>query len=219
VQGTVKTAFPDGKPKPLNPAEAEKAVLDPDFLAESKQPVNLIVVADADLLADMFWVIKQPFLGQTLVQVRGSNGDFVRAALDNLAGSNDVISVHSRAHLDRPFKVIADMKRDADQRFAQQEKDLQDKLQATEKKLADLESQKTEGQGSLLLSPEQQKEIDTFEQEKLETRKQLRDVQYALGKDIDHLQTWIKVVNIALVPALLCVLAVALWGWRRQRRA
>ena len=44
-------------------------------------------------------------------------------------------------------------------------------------------------------------------------------MQYDLNKDIEHLQTWIKVVNVGLVPALLCVLAVAMWSWRRQRRA
>lgn len=218
VHGTVKSAFPDGKPKPLDPAAAETAVPDPDFLAESQGPVNLIVVADADLLFDAFWVSRQQLFGQTLTMVRYDNGDFVRGALDNLSGSNDLISIRSRARVDRPFKVMQELQRDADQRFAATAKLLEDQLRETERKITELQSQKSD-EGSLILSPEQQAEIERFEQERLATRKALREVQYSLNKDIEHLQTWIKVVNIGLVPALLCVLAVVTWSWRRQRRA
>jgi ABC-type uncharacterized transport system involved in gliding motility auxiliary subunit len=225
LHGTARTAFPEGRPAPPKPPEPDKAgtppvaVPDPDFLAESKQPINVIVVADADLLYDGYWVVKHSLLGQTLVEPRAGNGDFVLAALDNLAGSDELISIRSRKSFDRPFKVMEDLKRDADQRFAAKEQALEEQLRDTEKKLNDLESKKGENAGSLILSPEQQAEIDRFQAEKLATRKELRDVRFELNQDIERVQTWIKVVDIGLVPALLCVLALGLWSWRRQRRA
>jgi len=222
VQGTLRTAFPDGRPVPP-PAEegAPPPAPDPDFVAESVEPVNVILVADADLLADAFWVSRQKLFGQfgpDVAVVRAGNGDFVLAALDNLAGSNDLIAVRGRARFERPFEVMQELQKEADQRFAATAQALEAELQETERKLTELQSQKDEG-SSLILSPEQQAELERFQEQRLATRKRLREVQYELRKDIEGLQTWIKVVNIGLVPALLGVVAVGLASWRRGRRA
>ncbi len=221
VHGTVKTAFPGGRPGPGAPpaeGEPEPPGPDPDFVAESTEPINVIVVADADILHDMFWVQREQIFGQDLAVVRSGNGDFVVGALDNLAGSNDLIAVRSRAATRRPFKVMEDLRKEAEQRFAAKEQALAEQLRQTERKLTELQTQKDAG-SSLILSPEQTAEIERFQAERLATRKALRDVQFDLRKDIERLETWVKVVNIGLVPALLCVAALALLGWRRQRRA
>ena len=219
LQGQVESAFPDGHPARPAPVEGEEPP-EPDghHLARSTGEINVIVVADADLLADAFWVSRQNLFGQELVLVRAGNGDFVLAALDNLSGSDDLISVRSRARYERPFTVMEDLQREADARFARTAEDLEAQLRDTERKLTELQSQKEDG-ASLILSPEQQAEIERFQEERLATRKRLRDVQYDLRKDIESLQTRIKVVNIGLVPALLAVVAVGLAGWRRRRRA
>ncbi|MBM3984945.1 MAG: ABC transporter [Planctomycetes bacterium] len=219
VQGQVKSAFPDGHPARPPAAEGEEPPApDPVHLAQSTGEINVIVVADADLLSDAFWVSRQNLFGQELVLVRAGNGDFILAALDNLSGSDDLISVRSRARYERPFTVMEDLQREADARFARTAEDLEAQLRDTERKLTELQSQKEDG-ASLILSPEQQAEIERFQEERLATRKRLRDVQYDLRKDIEGLQTRVKVINIGLVPALLAVVAVGLAGWRRQRRA
>jgi len=221
VHGTVKTAFPEGRPTAVPPREDETpppSGPDPDFVAESREPINVILVADADILADMFWVRREKLFGQSLAVVQFGNGDFVLGALDNLSGSNDLISIRSRAATQRPFKVMDDLRREAEQRFAAREQALNEQLRQTERKLSELQSKKDTA-SSLILSPEQSAEIENFQKERLATRKALRDVQYDLRRDIERLETWIKVVNIGLVPALLCVAALALLGWRRQRRA
>ena len=100
-----RPASPTGRPAPDKKQPGEDAdappaaTPDPDFVAESKEPINVVVVADADLLHDQFWVQKQHLFGNTgpaVAVVHHGNGDFVMAALDNLAGSNDLISVRSR---------------------------------------------------------------------------------------------------------------------------
>jgi len=227
VHGTVKTGFPEGRPAPDTKQPGEDAdappaaVPDPGFVAESKEPINVVVVADADLLHDAFWVSKQRLFGNAgpaVAMVRNGNGDFVMAALDNLAGSNDLISVRPRASFDRPFDRIDAIRKDAEQKFAANEQALEAQLHDLEGKLSELEGAK-KGGDEMILSPEQRAEIEQFQQQRLETRKKLRDVQFDLRRDIDHVETMIKVVNIGLVPALLCVAALALLGWRRQRRA
>jgi ABC-type uncharacterized transport system involved in gliding motility auxiliary subunit len=225
LHGTVKSAFPEGKPVPPQPPEADGSeppppAPDPGFVAESQEPVNVVVFADADLLADGFWVQKQRLFGggPAIPIVHAGNGDFVLSALDNLGGSNDVISVRSRARYERPFERIDAMRREAEQQFAASAQALEEELRQTEQKLTELQGQKTGGD-ELILSPEQRAEIEHFQEQRLATRKALRDVQLNLNRDIDHVKTLIKVVNIGLVPALLCIAALVLLGWRRQRRA
>ena len=52
----------------------------------------------------------------------------------------------------------------------------------------------------------------------LDTRRQLRDVQFELRRDIQRLETWVRAINIGLIPALLCVFAIGLGWWRLSRR-
>ncbi len=56
------------------------------------------------------------------------------------------------------------------------------------------------------LSPEQEAAVLQFQQEKLRSRKQLRDVRHQLDKDIEDLGSMIKFLNIALIPILLTLL-------------
>ena len=104
------------------------------------KPLNLVVFADTDLLADYLWVHEQNFFGQRLTQAWASNGDLVLNALDNLAGSADLISVRGRATFTRPFERVEKLRRAADDRFRDKEQELEQQLQATEQKLDALQS-------------------------------------------------------------------------------
>ncbi|MCA9451951.1 MAG: Gldg family protein, partial [Nitrospira sp.] len=151
VTGTVKTAFPEGKPQaeanasenPDMSSEAETQTK--DHLTESKDSINVIVVADTDILQDRFWVQVQNFFGQRIGIPNSGNGTFVTNALDNLTGSNDLISVRSRAGYSRPFTLLRLLQQEAEQRFRQKEQVLQEQLKATERKIQELQSQKPEG--------------------------------------------------------------------------
>ena len=68
----------------------------------------------------------------------------------------------------------------------------------------------------MLMTPEQQQEIDRFIDQRTEIRKELRAVQRGLDTDIERLGTVLKVINIALVPVLLAGF-VLIAVWRRNR--
>lgn len=223
--GTVKTAYPDGPPKPAEGGDGNAAegaagadVRGPaaDQVLESVTPLNLIVVADTDMLEDRFWVQVQDFFGQQLVLPLANNGDFVINAIDNLAGSGDLIGLRSRGTVNRPFERIERMQRAAEQRLRGKEQELREKMQATEQKLARLQTSE-EGGGSAILSDEQRRAIRDFRQEWLDIRRQLRDVQRDLRRDIEGLEGRLRFVNIALIPILVGCLAVGLGLWRTRR--
>ena len=223
IRGTVKSAFPDGVPK-SKPEESEKGKSDEkpestpkEHLSTSREPINVIVIADTDLLQDRFWVQVQNFFGQRIGIPNAGNGSFVTNAIDNLGGSNDLISVRSRSGFSRPFTLVKAIQQDAEQQFRQKEQALQNRLKATEQKIQNMQSQKQEG-NALILSPEQQAEIAKFRQELVEVRKELRGVQHELVKNIDGLEGWVKFLNIGFVPLLIGIAGVWIGSKQMRRR-
>ncbi len=213
IRGPAKTAFPNGRPK-----KKDDDPTDPNFVAESKAPINLIVVADTDILADRFWVQFQNFLGMRIPSTIADNADFVINALDNLGGNDDLISLRSRGHYARPFDRVEAIQREAEAQFRDKERALQAKLEETEKKLADLQQQK-QGGSKLLLSPEQRQEIERFREEQLKTRKELRAVQHDLKRNIERLGTGLKFINISLIPLMIGIAAIGMPLYRAKRRS
>ena len=207
LQGPASTAYPQG--------------------LEGRQPelneaanINVLLVADTDLLTDRMWVQVQDFFGQRVPQPWADNGGLLINALDNLSGSEALISVRSRGDFSRPFTVVEELQRQAENRYRASELRLQQQLEQTEQRLLELQQGQDPSQLAEL-SAEQEAEIQRFLDEKLEIRKQLRDVRYELNADIERLGTQLKVINIALVPALL-TLGVLLWwlvGRMRRRTA
>jgi ABC-type uncharacterized transport system involved in gliding motility auxiliary subunit len=69
----------------------------------------------------------------------------------------------------------------------------------------------------MTLSPEQEAELTRFQQQRVRIRKELRDVRRSLDLEIERLGTRLKVLNIALIPALLAVGAIGLAITRRRK--
>ncbi|GAB2492473.1 GldG family protein [Arenimonas alkanexedens] len=199
---------------PLVSAFADRS--DDQHLAQSREPVNLVIVADTDVLADRMWVQVNEFLGQPVYNPFASNGDFVYNAVDNLVGNADLIGVRTRATAARPFERVAALRRSAEQRYRSSEQRLQQQLDGLEQQLAALQQPGADGQAQAL-SPQQQAEILRFQDEKLRMRKELRDVQHRLNADIESLGDRLKLINIFAMPALVILLALGL-TWRRWSR-
>ncbi|HEY8052485.1 MAG TPA: Gldg family protein [Steroidobacteraceae bacterium] len=212
VTGDVPSAFPAGPPAGV-PLPAGVAAL-----KQSAKPLNLIVFADTDLLSDNLWVHAQNFFGQTMLQAWASNGDLVQNALDNLAGSADLISVRGRASYARPFERVAKLRHAADDRFHSKEQELEQQLRETEEKLTALQSAKGGSQSALILTPAQEQELEHFQAEKLRIRKELRAVRAGLDQEIASLGTRLKVLNIVVMPAVFALIALLLGVWRRRRQ-
>jgi ABC-type uncharacterized transport system involved in gliding motility auxiliary subunit len=202
LSGPLKSAFP--------------ARVGEGHLAEAEQ-VSIVLFGDTDLLSDRMWVQVQQFFGQRAMTAFAKNGDLVVNAVDNLVGSSDLIGVRARTTSSRPFTRVEMLKRQADDRFRAKEQELQTELTETERQLTELQSQRSGDDGGMLLSVEQQAAIKRFQDQKLRIRKDLRDVRRELDEDISRLGAQLKIINIAGVPLLLTVLAIA-FAWSRVRR-
>ncbi|WP_250657550.1 GldG family protein [Alkalimarinus coralli] len=225
IMGKASSAFPEG----VEIEETQEVAEEPE--AESAEPVtvkrllvpevvessniNVIVVADTDILTDRLWVQVQQFFGQRVVSPWADNAGFLVNALDNLAGNADLINIRSRGRFSRPFTKVEALRRSAEEQFLAQQQVLQEQLEETEAKLLELEQMRGDAD-SAILSEEQELELTRFQDEKIKIRKELRDVQHQLDRDIESLGTELKMINIFLVPLLLTLLLVLMKFIRRR---
>ncbi|HEX7075721.1 MAG TPA: Gldg family protein [Hyphomicrobiaceae bacterium] len=231
ISGEVKSAYPDGRPKaekseekkdeknasaaPSNTEEAKDADGKAAHRAEGK--INVLVVADTDLLSDQFWVDVRDFLGQQIAMPHAHNSAFVIGALENLSGSDALLSLRGRGVVDRPFELVADIRREAERRYREKEQALTAKLKELQDQLAKLEKV---GDGeAVILTDKDREAIERFRGEMLTVRRDLREVKRALREDIDRLDAWLKIANIGAVPLLLGAGAIGWAAWRRRRRS
>jgi ABC-type uncharacterized transport system involved in gliding motility auxiliary subunit len=146
------------------------------------------------------------------------NGAFLINALDNLSGSSDLISLRSRGRFARPFDRVGEIRRAAEDQFRAKEEELEAALRTTEDKLAELQGKK-EGASRLVLSPEQQLELEQFQEERVRLLRERREVRHQLRKDIERLGTRLKLANVFLIPAAITLIALGLWSYRSRRRS
>jgi len=245
LEGTLDSAYPDGlakkdepaKTDPANPDEPKAGEAKPEdskpeaakaepvkpepvkpestALKRSVKPVNVILVGDADMLMDRNWVQQQSLFGQQVSQAFANNGDFVINAIEQMAGGSALADLRGRGVSWRPFEMIQRMEADADSKFRAKEQELTQQLKDTEQKLSQL-PKSPEGSNDVL-TPEQAKTIEGFRAQLLTIRSELRDVQFALRRNVDNLKSWITAINVGVVPVTIAVIALG-FGLRRPRR-
>lgn len=214
--GKVKSAFPEGKPASAQPAEDAEAPS--AHLAESQSEINVVVVADVDMLTDSTWVRVQNFGGLRIPSKLSENGTFVMNTLDFMQGSTDLISLRARGGSSHPFLVVEELKRDAEQRFRDEEGRLVAEKERVERELNDLISKKGDATEEVLMSAEVQAKVEDLRTTLVATQKRLREVRYNLNKDVEALGTRLKLLNIGLIPALTMVAALFVTVYRTSRR-
>jgi len=217
VTGNVKSAYPDGKPGTPPPAEGEAPA--ETGLKESTSPLNVVVFTDADMLNDRLWLRQLGRIGQqVLVQPISENMDLLRNAIESVSGGQQLMSIRMRGQTSRPFTRVQELQRASDQRFLARQQELERKLQDAERRLSELQKAKTAGSEELVTA-EQRKEEESVREEFVQTRRDLRDVRHQLHKDIENLGLTILLVNTALMPAIVCLVALGLAAWRLNRRS
>jgi len=227
ITGPAETAFPDGPPKaaatPGKPAATPAKPAAPpaktsEFTAKSAGPINVVVVADTDMLDDRAWAQSQDFFGRQVVAPLADNADFVANAIDVLSGGEELIGLRSRGSSVRPFEVVERIQRAADDRYAAKEHALEQKLKATQAKLRDLTTgAPAKADANTPLSPEQAKTVEQFRTDLLATRRALRRVREAQRQDIEQLKAILEFCDIALVPIVVALAAIVLGLTRRRR--
>jgi len=226
LTGKFRTAFPDGRPAPADAAGKDKDAKPkppaPDFgpaLKESQAAGTVVLVGDSDLLNDGAAVQIQDIFGQKVAIPINGNLAFIQGLVEQMAGDSDLIDARSRATAARPFTVVKQMEAEAAQTYLGKIKQLEDSLQETRKKLESLQKTKAPAGGGVILTPEQQAEVENFRKRAADTRHELKEVRRELRSETEALEFWTKVVNIGAMPLLVAIAGIAIAILRRSRRA
>jgi ABC-type uncharacterized transport system involved in gliding motility auxiliary subunit len=230
LSGKFKSAFPEGKPKdPFadmkkdkeKPDEAKKPETVEPHIKDAKEENTVVLVADADMLTDNAAVDIQDVFGQRVIVPRNGNLNLAQSLVEQLASDQNLIGLRSRAAFTRPLIVVKNMEAKAQEAYLGKIKELEDDLQETQKKLEDIQKRRgdKDKSASVVLSPEQQVEVDKFRQRSTATKKDLKELRRNLRQDADALEFWTKVVNIGAIPLAIIVIGGLVAITRKRRVA
>jgi ABC-type uncharacterized transport system involved in gliding motility auxiliary subunit len=173
--------------------------------------INVILVADTDILDDRFWAQTDPQSGAHTPFA--DNEGFVLNAIESLAGSDDLISLRARGNTERPFAVVQRMQAEAESRFRETLDSLRTRLQSAQEQFAQLQ----QGGSAATLSAEQQAAMERLQREIAGTRAELRNVQANLRAGIDRLGRILAFLNILAMPLAVAGFAIVFGIIRRAR--
>lgn len=224
LAGKFKTAFPDGRPQP-KPEEGKEPAPKPepaagDSLKASAKDSAIVLVADVDMLQDDLWQqgSYDPITGARYNRIVRSNNDFLQNAVAQLAGDQSLVSIRSKIVTERPFTVVQNKVRQADEKFQAHFKRVEDEMKKVSERINQLPSVQKAQNGRLKLTPELRQEIvnaqkrrDALERENRELRKQYR-------QEIDQLRINLSLANILAMPLLVILAGVVVAFYKRLGR-
>lgn len=218
LTGKFKTAFPDGPPaeKKEDDKSDKKSEKPAETLKETKTDNAVVLFGDSDFLYDEFTVRQMQTPFGVLSQPLNANLNLAQNFVEQLTGDNNLISVRSRATLNRPFTRIREMQAHAQEAYQSKIKELEASLQETQQRVNELQRNKEKGQ-RFILSPEQQAELENFKKKEADVRVQLKQVRKNLAHDIDSMENRLKWGNIIGMPLVVALSGIGIAVFKRKR--
>lgn len=178
----------------------------------SSGPVNAIIVSDVDFLEDQFWVTVKEYFAEELLTPFANNAAFVVNSLENLSDSSTLATLRARGVMDRPFILIDNLQLESERIFREKERSLVEEITAIENRMKDLEKK---AGGSVLLGKDDLDVFNDFREKAQNVQKELRAIKLQLIKELEAINTLIKLSNIAGVPMLFLTFGVIYWASRK----
>ncbi|MFH1370304.1 MAG: GldG family protein [Planctomycetota bacterium] len=215
VTGKFKSAFPDGiemqaNSQPTDANEPPKPPLHITGLTEAAENCVVAVFSDVDFITNSMAYYQNPLFGTIIV---GDNSALLINTIDELGGSNELISIRSRGNFRRPFVVVDEIEAKAEAETAEEVAKLNAEIDGFENELKTLITSTDKEQQQIIGSSIAQKKKD-LELKKIEAQRQLQQVQRQKRQRIEHLGNVLRAFNMLAAPAVILVIAVAISIWR-----
>jgi ABC-type uncharacterized transport system involved in gliding motility auxiliary subunit len=219
LDGKFKSAFPDGDPSAVKDAKKDaKKPEESKGLKASSKDGSVILVGDVDMLYDAFNSRVQNLFGQSYAVPLNDNVSLLLNAIGALSGDDVLLDLRSRGVKKRPFEVVDAMLANAEKSYRERIKSLETELADAQRSISELRKSKGDvSSQKFIMSPEVKASIEKFRKQELETRAQLKEIRKSLRSEIDSLEMKIKWANMALMPALVALVGIAIGVIRKWR--
>lgn len=179
------------------------------YVSSSDKPAEIILIADADMMDDGFYVHPQTR------QALADNAIFVLNALDNLSGDYALTELRSRTPASRPMTRVDEIEAAARDRLYAEQSRLEVLLAGAEARVKELEERRAGGSAS---TEQELAEISSYREQAIEARRQLRAVEREFRRDVDALAAQLAFINIWLPPIIVGLIGAGVVVWRNRRR-
>ena len=150
---------------------------------------------------------------------RNGNLGLFQNLIEQAGGDSNLIGSRTRATVRRTFTVVQKMESEARLRYQSKIEGLDKKQQELQNKLSDLQVKKEGNTAKVILTPEQQQAIKSYNADLAKTKKDLRIERRNLRQDVDALENRLKWANILLMPVAVSLTGLSLAILRRKRTA
>lgn len=213
LTGNFKTAFPNGEPQKNSKDPSDSSAQ----LKTSNGKGEVVLVADTDMLNDRMCIRVENVMGHPVTRQLNGNLNFVQSLVEEFSGDDDLITSRSRASLNHPFTRLKDMEIKAGRQWEQKIQVLETEQRAMEQKIKELQMQKDgSNPQDIILSPQQQKELDQYQKNRVAISKDLKQLRKNLRKDTEALEFWTKVTNIAAMPMFVMFSGILFAGVKKR---
>jgi ABC-2 type transport system permease protein len=214
ITGRFKSSFPDGvevpdesdaKPTP-DGVEEEQKTKTLTGLAEASADCDVVVFADVDFISDIV-AYRNTFFGITVVE---DNAALMLNAIEDLTGSSNLFSIRSRGNFKRPFTVVNDIERQAEEATAAEEANINAQIAGFQKELTDILSKSGGKEGAIIETAILNKKMEV-ESTIRDLQKKLRQVKMKKVQRIDKLGANLRNLCTLPGPAIIMLIAILLW--------
>lgn len=216
LTGTFPSAFPGGAPKPADTNLTAQATNAVPHLAKGEKEAAVVVISDADLLADMWTVSIQNMMGTTFVEPVTDNLAMLINLTEQLNGSDALIGLRSRGSFSRPFTKIRDIEEAAKLSYQEEYDKTVAKIEEVNTRIAEL-TRGRKGEDKVALNNSIAAEIKKAQAEMREMNARRRELEKQLRREVEGLEFNVKALNLAAVPLLLIVFGIVRGILRRNR--
>lgn len=222
VTGRFSTAFPDGIEMPDDAENTEsegESSEEPKVkkltgLTEATESGAVVVISDVDFLSDMV-AYQRSIFGLATV---GDNSTLLMNSLENLSGSNRLISIRSRGNYSRPFTVVEEIEMKAEEETIEETRIIEAQIKGFEQQLNDkLRSLEGENKGELI-NQAILEEKDEIEKQLREAESRLREIKMQKRQRVEKLKEQMRFICTVPGPVVVLLIAVGLGVYRSFKR-
>ncbi|MFB0554811.1 MAG: GldG family protein [Phycisphaerae bacterium] len=223
ITGRLKSSFPEGieieveadedsSNETEDPNDVKKIKKRIKGLTEAHDDCAVVVFADVDFISDSM-AYQSSFFGKIVV---GDNSALVLNTIDDLSGSGDLVSIRSRGNFKRPFVIVDEIERRAEDETREEVAKINAQIAGFQSELRTILASAKEGQEEVIGSSILQKQRD-LELKQRQAQRQLNEVKLTRRERIEHLGNILRGFNMLMAPAVILVIAIVL-GIRRGVR-